>query len=128
MNRTFKILDDILHKKSVQEKILWIIKDDLHSLGVTDAEYALSTKFIKARKGQTINRVTLFDEGYFYNSFYLEIEKGGFTLKFDDKHDLVKRYGYDNIFGLVEKNRQKIQDIIEHELKIYITKDAMEGL
>ncbi len=74
-------------------------------------KYAKSTIKRKKKKGQPYNRVTLKDEGDFYEGFFVEYEGDGFSLHGDDykTRHLIKRYGRD-VFGLNDKS---IDDLIE---------------
>ncbi len=74
-------------------------------------KYAKSTIKRKKKKGHPYNRVTLKDEGDFYEGFFVEYEDDSFTLHGDDYKTkyLIKRYGKD-IFGL---NESSIKDLIE---------------
>lgn len=81
-------------------------------------KYAKSTIKRKKKKGQPFNRVTLKDEGDFYEGFFVEYGEDDFTIHGDDEKTkyLIKRYGRD-IFGLNEKS---IGDLIEMVEKDFI--------
>jgi len=76
--------------------------------------YANSTIKRKKKKGQPYNRVTLKDEGDFYEGFFVEYGEKDFTLQGDDEKTkyLVHRYGR-NIFGLTEKSIGDLIKMIE---------------
>lgn len=75
--------------------------------------YSPFTIMIKKQKGQPTDRVTLKDEGDFYNSFFLNATK--FPIVFDSKDlkspMLTEKYG-SQIFGLGDKSKEEfVQDI-----------------
>lgn len=75
--------------------------------------YTPFTRMIKRSKGQPTDRVTLKDEGDFYNSFVLQAQN--FPVVFDAKDSktgmLTEKYG-EEIFGLDSKNKSTfVQDI-----------------
>lgn len=93
----------------------------INSLGVNISSFAPYSKLtieIKKEKGQPYNRVTLYDEGEFHSSFYLEITDEGFEIKASDWKEgkLTQGYG-DSILGLTKENiNQLIWEYIYPEL------------
>lgn len=81
-------------------------------------EYTEYTKFLKFKKGQPNDRVTLLDTGDFYDSILINIV--GESLIFDATDpktpDLLEKYG-ENIFGL---NVDRINDLRAIFYPIYI--------
>jgi hypothetical protein len=67
--------------------------------------YSPFTVMMKGLKGQPTDRVTLRDEGDFYNSVYLEYQGDGFEIKASDwkTSKLVRDYG-EEILGLNDEN------------------------
>lgn len=74
-------------------------------LGLSLGEYTPITKKIKIRRGQPIDRVTLYDTGEFYAGFRVLTDNTGFSVTSDDwkTEELLKRWG--SIFGLTIANR-----------------------
>jgi hypothetical protein len=67
--------------------------------------YSARTVEYKKTRNQTYDRVTLRDEGFFHQSFFMEVEKFPvvFSARDSKTDDLMKKYGGD-IFGLDKKN------------------------
>lgn len=83
-----------------------------NSLGVginTFAPYSRYTIYLKTKKGQPTDRVTLRDTGAFHRSFTVVAEQDQFyiTATDDKTEELVKKYGPE-IFGLTPENRLDI--------------------
>lgn len=80
--------------------------------------YSPFTRMIKRAKGQPDDRVTLKDEGDFYQSFKLEAQK--FPLMFDAKDSktpkLIEKYGED-IFGLDNKSKEIFVEDIKPQVQ-----------
>lgn len=86
-----------------------LYEQGVNRLGVNIMDYAPYSPLtieIKKEKGQPYNRVTLRDEGYFEQSFYVEADTQQFTIKAADwkTEDLIQRYGR-QILGLTEENK-----------------------
>lgn len=83
-------------------------------------EYTPFTKAIKKAKGQPTDRVTLKDEGDFYNSFKLESQKFPVEFFATDKKTagLVEKYG-ESIFGLNKKSKEVFVQDIKPEIQEY---------
>lgn len=86
-----------------------LYEQGINRLGVNIMDYAPYSPLtieIKKEKGQPYNRVTLRDEGYFEQSFYVEADTQQFTIKAADwkTEDLIQRYGR-QILGLTEENK-----------------------
>ena len=69
------------------------------------APYSPVTVEIKKMKGQPTNRVTLYDEGDFYESMFIVYVPDGFIIRASDwkTEALMVKYGGD-ILGLTEEN------------------------
>lgn len=82
--------------------------------------YTPFTVMMKKAKGQPSDRVTLKDEGDFYQDFTLDAQK--FPVAFNSKDDktgkLVEKYG-DQIFGLDKKNTDEFVQTIKPEVQDY---------
>lgn len=108
----------------IQENEAFIVnmnsEDQLYDKGITRegvsiskyAPYRPFTIKIKKQKGQPTSRVTLMDEGDFYNSFYVDVGPDRFEIKASDfkTRDLMKKYG-DEILGLTPEN---VRELIVH--------------
>ena len=84
--------------------------------------YSTRTIIYKSDKGQPIDRVTLKDDGDFYQGFILKVTNSGITITSTDSKTgkLVKVWGRD-IFGLNKENMNElIEEMIKPELKIMI--------
>lgn len=80
--------------------------------GVSIADYAPYhplTIEIKKAKGQPTSRVTLMDEGDFYNSFFVEVRGDRFEIKAGDfkTEKLMMQYGAE-ILGLTQENIKEL--------------------
>jgi hypothetical protein len=62
--------------------------------------YAPLTVFLKVKKGQPVNRVTLKDTGNFYEGEYLRVQDGALTEGSTDAKSDSLQNKYGNIFGL----------------------------
>lgn len=83
-------------------------KRGVNSLGISIssyAPYAPKTVYLKRKKGQPWDRVTLRDTGRFHSTFQLKIDQSGFSIISDDKlsAELSSKYG-PQIFGLTPEN------------------------
>lgn len=78
--------------------------------------YSSATVKRKKKKGQPFNRVTLKDEGDFYDGFFVEYGVDEFSLQGDDKKTryLIKRYGKE-IFGLTDKSLSDLIEMMEED-------------
>ena len=79
--------------------------------------YAESTIEYKRRKNQPFDRVTLEDEGDFYDSLIIEYGQDSFLIGSDDTKAvyLERKYGLD-IYGLTEENIGLLSDELIDEL------------
>ena len=108
-----------------------LYEQGINRLGVNIMDYAPYSPLtieIKKEKGQPYNRVTLWDEGDFEQSFYVEADTQQFTIKAADwkTEDLIQRYGR-QILGLTEENKIiLIWEYIYPELKAK-TKEYIYG-
>jgi hypothetical protein len=108
-----------------------LYEQGINRLGVNIMDYAPYSPLtieIKKEKGQPYNRVTLRDEGYFEQSFYVEADTQQFTIKAADwkTEDLIQRYRR-QILGLTEENKIiLIWEYIYPELKAK-TKEYIYG-
>ena len=99
----------------------------VNSLGIgihTYAPYSPKTVYLKQKKGQPWNRVTLRDTGRFHQSFRLQFTQEGFIITSDSDltPELVNKYG-PNIFGLTPESKgYLIRSIILPELLTEINK------
>jgi len=90
---------------------------------VIQPPYSIMTIEIKKYKGQPYDRVTLRNEGEFYQKFTLLAEK--FPVMFDSMSfktpDLTEKYGTE-IFGLTENNKAEFVEEIKPEVQEYYSK------
>ena len=85
-----------------------LFEKGINALGIPIADYQPYTGRtiqIKQARNQPTNRVTLYNEGDFHRSFYLEIYTDQFYITASDSitEDLIEKYGED-IFGLTSEN------------------------
>lgn len=88
---------------------------DLESIG---GEYRPYTIEIKRQQGLPTDRVTLFQSGSFYDSFEIDVFKGGFNIVADtDKEDgdLQFRWGSE-ILGLTEDSKKDLVNYYRNEI------------
>jgi len=121
-----ELLIDVLKLEEVQALIVDLNTfDQLFEEGV-DSEgrklsdirqpYAFSTAQRKRSQGLPIDRVTLFETGKFYQSFFVNIKENGdieinATTEFSANYDIRDSYG-EEILGLTEESISKIVDFI----------------
>lgn len=105
-----------------------LFDEGIDSKGASLGEYSSVTVKLKKAKGQPTNRVTLFDEGDFYRSFRIIVNKDFFTIDADDfsKYDrpLFEVYGND-VVGLTDFNKKRLQSIIKQKYIDYAKKYAL---
>lgn len=114
----------IVEKKIVenQSQVLDLNTSQLYSgidsKGQSLGEYRPFTVRLKRAKGQPTDRVTLKDEGDFYQGFRLEDNKFPFDIgSTDSKSDmLADKYG-DDIFGLTKDSNDEIIEQILPEVQ-----------
>lgn len=81
--------------------------------------YSNRTIFLKKEKGQPTDRVTLKDEGKFYDSFILELKGNSLYIDADtlkEDNDLMEVWGQD-ILGLTQDS---LQEVINLAIEIVI--------
>jgi hypothetical protein len=86
--------------------------------------YSWGTVWIKRKKGQQSNWVTLKDTGKFYKSFRITVHKGGFTVNANGKKgkdDLFEKYTID-VLGLNPENTLDFERLVAAEIKTKILK------
>lgn len=120
------ILYDIWSEEDVQEFIIELnTKNQLFERGIDSderdlGEYAPFTKQIKQDKGLPFDRVTLYDDGDFYESFVIIPTNKGFIIDADttskyDK-DLLTEWGKE-ILGLTDESKAKLRRKVVERLK-----------
>lgn len=88
----------------------------VNSLGVSInsyAPYSPKTVYLKQKKGQPWNRVTLRDTGHFHGTFQIGFLPDGFQISSADSltPTLTSKYG-DEIFGLTEESKEYLKKSI----------------
>ena len=84
--------------------------------------YSFTTIRKKLSKGLPIDRVTLFDEGDFYDTFRLDVSDVGFIISadtFKEGVDLQDRWGFD-LVGLTDESFEQLQDEIKQRLILWL--------
>lgn len=86
--------------------------------------YTGYTRKIKRQKGQPDDRVTLKDEGDFYEGMYVREVNDGFVIDSTDekRNDLVVKYGRD-IFGLTDTSKSRLSSLIKQPLQKRLRRD-----
>jgi hypothetical protein len=116
--------------KEVQDEIIRMNTQDqlfeqgIDSLGRSLGDYSPFTVQIKKSKRQRVDHITLYDEGDFYNSFTVRVNKQYFEIDADDssKYDvpLFQVYGVD-VLGLTEESMTYLKKmIIENYIKYLV--------
>lgn len=100
-------------KLSTQEKIV--------------PEYRPFTIFMKRIKGQPTDRVTLFDEGLFYDNIFAKKENQTLIIESSDSKftALQEKYG-EHIFGLTTENKQTLREKSHQRIVIYVKSKIQE--
>lgn len=139
--RRLEVVQEVLADNSLVQEILTrneglivalntesqLEEQGVNALGVgihTYAPYAPKTVYLKQKKGQPWDRVTLRDTGKFHQSFRLQFTNDGFVITSgsDLTPELVNKYG-PNIFGLTPESKgYLIRSIILPELLTEINK------
>lgn len=92
------------------EQLFEGINAESESLADIGGEYREKTKRIKEKKGQPIDRVTLFDTGEFYESFFVKAGKDAFSIIADtikEDEDLQLRWGSE-LLGLTDFSKDQL--------------------
>ena len=121
-----------------QEIIRMNTKDQMFDKGVDSLNRSLGvySKRSVEEFGKRAGRLQLFDEGTFYASFKVRVDRAGLTisadtLKTDDEGvttDLAVRYGID-ILGVTDSNQELlIRTFIERNYDRIIFNELMEGV
>lgn len=102
-----------------------LFEQGINNLGVDIMDYAPYVPYtidVKKARGQPYDRVTLRDEGFFYESFFIEADNEKFEIKAADMktEELIRKYGR-QILGLTDQN---LQSLIES----YIIPDMRERI
>lgn len=97
-----------------------LFKGELSTGAEIKPPYSFLTQQIKEYKNQPTDRVTLKDEGEFYQKFTLIADK--FPVLFDSNSfktpKLTEKYG-DDIFGLNQKNVDELVQTIKPEVQAF---------
>lgn len=122
--------DDLLLDliKENEDFVVELNKSQLYNDGIradgsqVEPRYSRLTITIKSRKGQPTNRVTLKDEGDFYDSFYLEFGSNSFVINArDSKTPSLKEKYNEEILGLTDESKSELslflKDVIIQELR-----------
>lgn len=117
--------------KEVQDEIIrlntedQLYSDGIDSLGRELGQYSPLTVILKRAKGQRFDHITLNDEGDFYESFKVTVQRDGFTIDANDsgKYDepLFKVWGVD-VAGLTDENIGFLSEIIKEKYIEYVKK------
>ena len=107
------IILEVWEQEDVQEIIIGLntrnqlFDEGIDSEGQTLGEYTPFTKGRKQEKGLPFDRITLYDTGEFYDSFYIKPVNDGFEIIADpvkDDTDLFTDYGKE-ILGLTSESK-----------------------
>jgi len=91
-------------------------------------EYSDLTVQIKKNTGLPFDRITLYQEGDFYNSWEFIQDEDGFKLRantFKDAVDLQERWGY-NLVGLTNESINELIKEIIPEIIDYILREILQ--
>jgi len=123
-----------LNDKFVQDEIIkmntidQLFDEGIDSTGASLGEYSPFTINLKRKKQQPTDRVTLYDEGDFYNSFVIVVGSSFFDIEADDfsKYDrpLFEVYGED-VAGLTDFNKQRLKEILLVKYVEYIRRTLL---
>ena len=99
---------------------LWNLGEDAsgQKLSSIGGDYQPLTILLKQQKGLPTDRITLFDEGTFYESFRIVLGADFFEIlsdPFKGGENLKDRWG-DKLEGLNDDNLQKVIDIIREKV------------
>lgn len=105
-----KELQDFVIQLNTEEQLFEGINAEGESLADIGGEYREKTKRIKEKKGQPTDRVTLFDTGEFYESFFVKAGKDAFSIIADtikEDEDLQLRWGSE-LLGLTDYSKDQL--------------------
>ena len=106
-----EILDEVV-RLNTDEQLFQGFDATGRPLSSIGGDYSQVTVQIKQLKGQPTDRVTLLDEGDFYNSFQAEKEPDGIQVNADYRKpgtDLRDRWG-ENLAGLTLESRSELHE------------------
>ena len=122
-----KVMQKALSLRLVQEEIVRLNTDEqlfergINAEGVELADiggdYAEVTVLLKKEESLPFDRVTLFDTGEFYSSFYVKVFDTYFEIVADtikDGEDLQNRWG-DELLGLTDESRKALKYLLLNE-------------
>lgn len=121
------------NEESKEEIIRLNTEDQLYERGVDSmevslGEYAPYTISRKIVKGDRYDHVTLKDEGRFYDSFIVIVDRNGFTIIADDfsvyDQPLSVTYGLD-ILGLTKENMYWLGEFIRDKYTEYVIQQLL---
>ena len=125
-----KDVQDIITRLNTEEQLFKGFDSTGKDLSAIGGPYTRLTQVIKRRKGQPTNRVTLKDNGEFYDSFKVSVERDGFVIDADtikDGQDLMVRWGRD-IIGLTDENLQQLIDVYQEYFIERTNQDLFRGI
>lgn len=122
-----KIIDEAVMLEKNRNEMIALNKSQLYIEGV-DSEgdkiktykavspnvYSQKTINIKKAKGEPFDRVTLFDTGDFYKTFYVKQLEDHYLIAGDARKEdglISDNVNLTNIFGLTEQNKDKFIEI-----------------
>jgi len=124
------VINTIIQRKEFKDYIIHLNTNDqlfdegIDSLGVSLGEYSPFTKEAKKEKGLPFDRITLFDEGDFHQSWEVDatnLNADYFEIKADpikeDGTNLFKEFGI-NVLGLTEENTSKLSNKLIEAIRI----------
>lgn len=97
----------------------------LESIGGPYSEFTL---IIKQEDGLPTDRITLFQEGDFYDSFRVEVERDAFIIEADTikgGEDLQNRWG-DDIIGLTDESVSELVRVIAPDFVDFIINEILQ--
>ena len=112
----FRAVDNSVRNEIIRMNTIdQLYEQGIDSKSVSLGEYADITVQMKILKGERYDHITLYDEGDFYNSFVVKVDRLGLELDADDfsKYDrpLFDIYGVD-VLGLTDEKMGYLINII----------------
>jgi hypothetical protein len=128
----FELLDEVFKINSVQQEVIRLNQEQLYS-GIDSQDklihtisghpYALKTIWIKRKKGQKTDVVTLKDTGEFYESFRVRITENGYEILADfEKADENILDNFTNEFDFLGLINESLQELVDNQVMYQLTK------
>jgi hypothetical protein len=128
----YELLDEVFKNNMVQKEVIRLNQEQLwDGIDSNNREiktiggnpYSLKTIRIKEKRGQPVNRVTLYDTGDFYNSFGVKVTANGYEITADyikeDGNIMDNFLSFYDFMGLTDES---LAELVENQVLYQLTK------